>query len=104
SALQLLVAKVKQEEFKETLLIYVACHALGSSATSQALCDWVELYLAEQFDAKVDFDIKDAERKLEKLCLRPAGEGTEVLSVGDATAVLRGAGREMRMLEVPWRN
>ncbi|WP_442485053.1 DUF3754 domain-containing protein [Aeoliella sp. SH292] len=101
SALQLLVAKVKQEEFKETLLIYVACHALDSSAGSQALCDWIELYLAEQFDAKVDFDIKDAQRKLEKLGLRPAGEGAEVLSVGDATAVLRGAGREVRMLEVP---
>lgn len=113
SALQLLVATVKQEEFKEVLLGYVISHRAKSEAAEEAddlpqptpstLCEQVEQYLCERFDVEVDFDIADAEDKLTRLGLRSADESSDILSIDQAIRLLRGRGdasaTAARMLE-----
>lgn len=104
SALQLLVATVKQEEFKEVLLGYVLSHS-GEAETPQppTLCEHVEQYLHDQFGVDVDFDIADAEGKLARLGLRGEEQDSVILPIDQAIDLLRGRGTgsttSARMLE-----
>lgn len=91
SALQLLVAKVKQEEFKEVLLAYLLAQHTPKGGEQPSLCDRVEQFLREQFDVEVDFDIADAEHKLDALGLR---SDARVLPIRDAIASLEQRGRD----------
>ncbi len=91
SALQLLVATVKQEEFKEVLLVYVLRHASDTRNDSRPPNprEQVEQYLREQFDVEVDFDINDAESKLTNLGLATEVHPAGVLPIDEAIEVLR---------------
>jgi hypothetical protein len=88
SALQLLVAKVKQEEFKEVLLAYFFSQPNCESG-ALPLCERIERYLRERFGVEVDFDIADAESKLHRLRLIAENRCDSVLPVEEAIAVLR---------------
>jgi len=106
SALQLLVATVKQEEFKEALLGYLLSQSPSGRAAPagpQQLKRNVEQYLAERFDVDVDFDVRDAQFKLRSLGLWDAEDGDRVLSMSDARAQLRtlveGATSDVRILD-----
>lgn len=88
SALQLLVAKVKQEEFKEALVAYLFRHA-QSAVGPVAVCDVVESYFRDRFEVEVDFDMSDADDKLQKLGLCNLQESCGVLPVETAIDMLR---------------
>ncbi len=88
SALQLLVAKVKQEEFKEALLAFLFSHCQQVTDGAK-LCDRIEQYLQEEFSVEIDFDIADASEKLNRLGLRIDKGTANVPSIEVATQVLR---------------
>ncbi|QDU55867.1 DUF3754 domain-containing protein [Aeoliella mucimassa] len=104
SALQLLVATVKQEEFKEALLAYLfALAPFGEFEQSgKTFCEHIEHYIHARYGVDVDFDIADAEQKLVKLGLCPAGAPQDVLPLDEAVDVLHelGQGPGIRMLEL----
>ena len=91
SALQLLVAKVKQEEFKEVLLGYLFSQP-SCGADNSVLRDRVEAYLQERFGVEVDFDVDDATGKLERLGLCANVDASDVRSIGEATEILQDLG------------
>ncbi len=101
SALQLLVATVKQEELKEALLAFLFSQPACASE-SASLRDRIERFLLERFEVEVDFDIHDACDKLERLSLWGDVEASSVRSIEEATLTLResgsGGAREGRML------
>ena len=105
SALQALVATVKQEEFKETLLTYLFAQAPATTEKGAAelpIGERIERYVRQRYDLDVDFDITDGEHKLVKLGLCPAAATHLVLPVDEAIEVLRtlGQGPGVRMLEL----
>lgn len=72
SALQMLVAVVKQEELKEILLAHlfsVAPVAMTEESADRDICQEIEAYLKEEYGMRVDFDWPDAEEKLARLGL-----------------------------------
>lgn len=88
SALQLLVATVKQEEFKEVLLAYLVCQSSGPIERAP-LCRQIESYLLDRFGLQVDFDIEDAVDKLERLGLLTHASSMSVPAINEATQSLR---------------
>ena len=104
SALQLLVATVKQEEFKEALLAYLFAQApmepgQGGQSTR---CQRIEQYVQNRYGVEVDFDITDGEQKLVKLGLATTSTVEEVLPLDEALETLRqlGQGPGVHMLEL----
>lgn len=93
SALQLLLAKVKQEEFKEALVGYLFRQLSAAGSTTPVgttqLCDRIEEYLRERFDVEVDFDMSDADQKLRRLGLCESGDIDRVLPIESAIEVLK---------------
>lgn len=91
SALQLLVATVKQEEFKEVLLAYVFCHAHTSgegSGRDANIKREIEQFLFDKCGSQVDFDWSDAWEKLSRYRLWQSAAECQVVSVEEAIARL----------------
>lgn len=97
SALQLLIETVKQEEYKEVLLGYLFSHAAGikASASDSSLLDVgqlrsdIEAFIKQRFNVRVDFDMPDAEAKLDRLGLCYSDSAAEVIPVVEAISRLR---------------
>ena len=92
SALQLLVATVKQEEYKEALLAYLFQHAQRVNADRSPGSDLrqeIEQYLRDRFKVEVDFDIDDAEAKLTRLGLRHPRHIAELTPIEEAISRLQ---------------
>jgi hypothetical protein len=88
SVLQLLVATVKQEELKETMLAYLFCHGSANQwRDSTQLCNAIEDWLSAKVEVRVDFDISDALEKLDRLDL--FADRGELRTVSPAQAVSR---------------
>lgn len=66
-----LVAMIAQEDVKEAMLAYAFCHASAARppATAAELRGRVEQYLRERFGVRVEFDVEDALRTLDRLSL-----------------------------------
>lgn len=65
-----LVAMVAHEDLKEAMLTYAFCHAAAQPpTTAEELRDRIERYLHERFEARVQFDIDDGLRTLDRLGL-----------------------------------
>lgn len=65
-----LVSMVLQEECKESLLAYAACHAAAPPiASPDDLAQRVQRWLRERFDVEVDYDVRDALATLERMGL-----------------------------------
>jgi len=97
SALQLLIETVKQEEYKEVLLGYLFSHAAGiQSSTTEAgsrevgqLRSDIEAFILKRFNVRVDFDMSDAEAKLDRLGLCYSDSAAEVIPIVEAVSRLR---------------
>jgi hypothetical protein len=98
SALQMLLATVKQEELKEVLLAYMFCAAPpeGRIQTPQEIEQQIEHYLSERFGMRVDFDWPDAEQKLARLDLWHARNDVRVVPIDQAIERLQHLWRERR--------
>lgn len=75
----LLTHMVVQEDAKEALLAYFLCAWPGPPANAAALRLAAEDYLRQRFGARVDFDVHDALRTLERLQLRSGSADLLVL-------------------------
>src|SRR5690606_33998646 len=87
SALQLLVATVKQEEFKEVLLAYVFCHAHTAVEGSERVADIkgeIERFLFDTCGSRVYFDWPDAWQKLSRYQLWQNASECQVVPVEEA--------------------
>lgn len=75
SALQMLIASVKQEELKEAYLAYaLSLGNAGEPWSMNGLRGRVERYLLQKHDVEVDFDIEDAVETISRLGLwAPSG-------------------------------
>ncbi len=92
SALQMLVAVVKQEELKEILLVYLFCAVpvpLSDDSPQRDICQEIEHYLQEEYGMRVDFDWPDAEEKLARLGLWQNRELKQVVPIDEAVERLR---------------
>lgn len=71
SALQLLVASVKQEELKEAMLAYTFCLKQDDEQplSKNGLCRRIERFLGDHLGVEVDFDIEDAIETVTRLSL-----------------------------------
>ncbi len=97
SALQLLIASVKQEELKEAYLCYA--FLLGAEKGTLSKSDLrrsIEVYLQEKLEAEVDFDIDDAMETITRLGLWKEGAERQVCSPTEAVAVMQKHSREQR--------
>ncbi|MCA9239031.1 MAG: DUF3754 domain-containing protein [Planctomycetales bacterium] len=90
SALQQLLAAVKQEELKEAYLAYALAHQPGADGlTSSGLRRRVEAYLEEKLGVEVDFDIDDAVETITRLNLWKKDGGQQVRPPHEAAKVLQ---------------
>lgn len=90
SALQQLLASVKQEELKEAYLAYaLASDSGGASLSKNGLRRRVEAYLAEKLNAEVDFDVDDAVETITRLNLWKRDGSQQVLPPDEALRELR---------------
>lgn len=95
SALQLLVATVKQEEYKEVLLGYLFSHSARAKSnaedavTASQVRASIEAFVADTFNVRVDFDMPDAVAKLDRLGLCYSDSTREVIPIEEATSRLK---------------
>ena len=94
AALNLLVDQAETQEIKEAFLAYYALYAgRKNPMTEKELDAWVEAWLLRNFDFPIDFEVKDALRKLVKLRLvetsRRDSDGETVYHVYDLHRALR---------------
>lgn len=91
SALQMIVATLKQEELKETLLAYLFCvsppmpsEGEESADTERNIQQEIEHFLQEEYGMQIKFDWPDAEQKLATLDLWRNQSQHEVYSINHA--------------------
>jgi hypothetical protein len=89
AAIQVLVAMIAQEDYKEALLAYVFSAAAHVPADEASLDRRVEAYLRERFGTALDFDSRDALNTLDRLGLTLCNSPGRVLPPDRATAQLR---------------
>jgi hypothetical protein len=77
----------EEQECKEAFLAYHFILSATQPATQAALDREIEQWLRTTFDIRIDFEVDDAVRKLERLgLLRRTGENLTVLPLDDALA------------------
>jgi len=80
-----LVDAAEEEEFKEVLLAYYFLLVSGGSLTRQELDQAIEEWLAEKWNCRIDFEISDALKKLERFgIVHTESNRIHCLSIDDA--------------------
>ena len=69
-----LIDAAEEEEFKEAVLAYYFLLTAKQALTKKELDDRIENWLAERWDCRIDFEIRDAVDKLQRLELIDANE------------------------------
>lgn len=102
SVIHALVSSVAQEEAKEAMLVYAACHHAEiegeTIASADELKTRVERYLRERFYVNVQFDIEDAMESMARLDLWGDASSFRVRTIDDAIAELESHWREARSI------
>lgn len=90
AALHTLLASVKHEELKETMLAYAFCQRRGGELwTQQSLRTEIEGFLRNQMGVEVDFDLPDALQTIRRLGLWQDAEKLQAVPPAEAVTVLQ---------------
>jgi hypothetical protein len=89
-----LIGAAEQQECKEAFLAYYFILTAPNPPTQQELDAQIETWLKDNFDVKIDFEVDDALRKLDRLgILQRHGERLSVPSLAETQSRLHGVWR-----------